>query len=374
MISGEAPMGTLRPDSLEYNEVRKASQKEYALFGELGYQITEAWQVTVGARWFKYEVDATTQLAGPLFDTVVFGDPANEIIPFRAESNDVDDDDAIFKFNTSYDISDDILAYLTVSEGYRIGGLNSVPECPDPLPSNVQNVCALPNEILIKPDKTTNYEIGMHSQFGDSLLLNGSIFYIDWDDIQLDTVTANGGLQITTNGTAAESSGIELSSQYYIQQNLWVSATYAYTNAELSKDSPGLVDGVDAFNGDRLPGTPENQAYLAAHYEMSLNDGSQLDFDWSMSYQSNVLTKVGERDFGEKMSGFSLHNVSTTWFKDEWRVSLYADNVFDEFAQTGVRTDRSFIGESGLFQMRRYYQNMARPRQVGLRVIYSFDG
>ena len=47
-----------------------------------------------------------------------------------------------------------------------------------------------------KPDKTTNYELGVHSQFGDSLRLNGSVFYIEWDDVQLDSVTQNGDIPI----------------------------------------------------------------------------------------------------------------------------------------------------------------------------------
>jgi hypothetical protein len=93
-----------------------------------------------------------------------------------------------------------------------------------------------------------------------------------------------------------------------------------------------------------------------------------------MSYQSDVLTKVGERDFGQSLSSFYLNNISATWLNDAWRVSLYADNVFDEFAQTGVRADTSFIGDSGLFTMRRYYENMVRPRQVGLKFIYNFEG
>ena len=92
-----------------------------------------------------------------------------------------------------------------------------------------------------------------------------------------------------------------------------------------------------------------------------------------MSAQSDVITKVGERAFGESMAGFALHNVSTSWINDAWRVSLYADNVFDKYAQTGVRTDTSFIGESGDFTLRRYYHNMVRPRQVGLRFVYNFE-
>lgn len=362
----------LRPDSLEFYQPITQDQKEMALFGELGYQITDAWHVTLGARWFKYEDDLEIGLALPLLDTVFFGEPQDSL-NVSTETGDADDDDVIFKFNTSYDFSDDIMGYLTVSEGYRLGGSNALFPCPNPLPPGVQNVCALPNEIAFEPDKSVNYEIGVHSQFGDSLLLNGAVFFIDWQDIQVGSVTENGDLPITTNGNDAESYGLELSGQYYIMPNLSVSAAYAYINAQLTEDALGLVGGVDAFSGDRLPGTPEDQGYVAVHYALPLNDGSELNFDWSMTAQSNVITKVGERDFGESMSSFVLNNISASWLKDEWMVSLYADNVFDEYAQTGVRADTSFIGESGLFTMRRYYRNMVRPRQVGLKFTYNFE-
>jgi len=362
----------LRPDSLEFYQKTKEEIEEQAVFGEIGYQITDAWQVTVGARWFKFEDDARQDFAVPLADTVYFGDPPDSI-NLVSQDNDVDDDDSIFKFNTSYDFTDNIMSYITVSEGYRLGGLNSVPPCTD-LVQGEQNVCALPDEVLIKSDKTTNYELGLRSQFGDSVTFNSSLFYIDWKDIQIADVTENGAIPIISNGGKARSMGIEMSGQWYITQALSVMGSYAYTDAELTDDAPGLVNGVDAFDGDRLPGTPEHQGYLAVHYALPMSDGSQVDFDWSMTASSNVITKVGERDFGEKLDGFTLHNVSATWFKDSWRVSLYADNVFDKYAETGVRADTSFIRPVDDFDLRRYYHNVVRPRQIGMRFTYSFDG
>jgi iron complex outermembrane receptor protein len=261
-----------------------------------------------------------------------------------------------------------------VSEGYRLGGINSVPPCTNPLTPG-QNVCALPDEVEIKSDTTTNYELGVHSQFGDSVILNGALYYIEWDDVQIDDVTVNGEIPITSNGGSATSQGVELSGQWYITSNLSISGSYAYTDVELTDDAPGLVGGEDAFDGDRLPGSPEHQGFLAANYAWNLNGGSQIDFDWSITATSNVLTKVGERDNGESLDGYYLHNASVTWFKDSWRVSLYGDNVFDQYAVTGVRSDRSFIGATyGDFTSRRYSVNVARPRQVGLRFIYNFDG
>ena len=362
----------LRPDSLEYYETIDQETTETAAFGELGYQITDAWQVTVGARWFKFDDDVTSGFALPLLDTVFFGDPQDSI-NINSDSADTDDDDVIFKFNTSYDFSDDIMGYLTVSEGYRLGGVNTVPACTTPLTPG-QNVCALPDEINIKSDKTTNYELGMHSQFGDSVILNAALYYIEWDDVQIDDVTVNGDIPITSNGGSATSQGVELAGQWYITPNLSIMGSYAYTDAELSDDAPGLVGGADAFDGDRLPGTPEHQGFLAANYAWNLDNGSQIDFDYSVTATSDVLTKVGERNFGESLDGYYLHNVSATWMKDSWRVTLYGDNVFDEYAVSGVRSDRSWVGETlGLFESRRYSQNVVRPRQVGMRFTYNFE-
>ncbi len=361
----------IRPDSLGFYNKLDEKITETAAFGEVSYRLTSAWQVTVGARWFKFEDDASKSFATPLYDTVFLGGDPNGL-DLRTQSNDIDDDDVIYKFNTSYDFSDDIMGYLTVSQGYRLGGINSIPPCPEPLPSGPQE-CVLPNEELIKPDTTTNYELGVHSQFGDSLILNGSLFYIDWDDVRVSDVSENGGLPIVSNGGSAESTGVEISTHWFITPNFSVTGAYSYTKAELTEDAPGLVNGEDAQSGDRLPGTPENQAFLGANYVLPMNDGSHVDFDWSMTAQSNVITKVGKHDSGESLSGFSLHNVSATWFKDGWTLALYADNVLDKYAETGLRGDVSDVRAQGDFDLRYYYHNVVRPRQVGLRFTYSFD-
>ncbi len=58
------------PD-LEYLAVSNRKFEEMALFGELGYQLTERWQVTVGARWFDYDDQFVLETSFPFFDTVL---------------------------------------------------------------------------------------------------------------------------------------------------------------------------------------------------------------------------------------------------------------------------------------------------------------
>lgn len=363
----------LRPDSLEFIQFTEETEEEQAVFGEVSYRITPAWQVTVGARWFKYDREQEVSFALPLFDTVFLGAPP-DAIALDVQNTEVDDDDIIYKFNTSYDFTDDIMAYLTISEGYRLGGSNAVPECPDPLPPNVQNVCALPDEIPIETDTTTNYEIGARTRFMDSLTLNGAVYFIDWNDVRVADVTENGDIPIFSNGGSAESKGLELSAFFTPTANLSFAGTYAYTDAELAEDVPGLVDGEDALEGDRLPGSPEHQWSLSANYIVPLQGGSELAFDYSLTGHNGVITKVGKRAAGETLDGYNLHNVSASWINDGLTLTLYADNVFDEYAETGARQDPRFISEVGLFDLRRYYHNVLRPRQIGLRFVYNFDG
>jgi outer membrane receptor protein involved in Fe transport len=373
----------LRPDSLEYYQTFKEHQKETAGFGEIGYQFTDAWQVTVGARWFKYDYEASNGLDLPLYYTVYEGRTPQDLIAPEIDTGKTDDDDVVFKINTSYQFDDEIMGYATISEGYRLGASNAIAACMGE--ADNQQLCALKDEQTFKSDTSVNYEIGVKTQFSDAVVFNAAVYYIDWEDPQLDSVTVNGALPITANGKSAESYGTELDGTWYITPDFSVTGSYAYNNAQLTEDVPGLFsspfcgDGTKedrecwGYNGDRLPGTPKHQFYLAGHYELGLNDGSQLAFDASMTAQSNVLTKAGKRDYGEKLSGFAIYNVSSTWFKDAWQVTLYVDNVFDEYTVTGVRTDTSFIRDVDQFTLRRYFQNMVRPRQAGLKFIYNFE-
>ena len=361
------------PD-LEYLALSSRTYEEMALFGELGYEITDRWQVTVGARWFDFEDDLEVQTALPFF-----ADPPGTI-ELSGNRNKTGDDDVIFKFNTSYQFSDDLMGYLTVSEGYRSGGVNSGPICEEPLPPG-QNVCLIfPDEVLVLPDTTTNYEIGLRSTWLDGrLLANLAVYFVDWQDIQVQAASENGGLGITRNGEAAESTGFEFNARWQLTDELQLAAVYSYNQAEMTEFSPGLVDGqADAFDGDRLAGSPEQQGTLLLAYARPLDNGYTIGADYSLTAVSDVYTKVGLRNNGEALGGYSLHGASVTLSRDQWSARLYADNLFDKYAITSVRRDRSYVRaiertDGSFVDSRTYFQSMLRPRTIGLEFTYKFD-
>jgi outer membrane receptor protein involved in Fe transport len=367
------PPGT--PD-LEYLATADETFEEMALFGEIGFHFTEAWQATVGARWFDYDDDVELQTAFPFF-----ADPPGDV-QLSGVRNKTGDDDVIFKFNTSYDFNDDLMAYLTVSEGYRRGGVNSGPLCTGD--SDGQSFCLAQDEVLIKPDTTTNYEVGLRSMWLDGrLIVNAAAYYIDWQDIQVLGTSATGGVPITVNGSAAESMGIELTTRWSITDHFELAANYTFNDAQLTEDAPGLVDGVDAFDGDRLAGTPEQQGTLLLAYTRPLDNGLTVTADYSLSAVSDVYTKVGLRDNGEALPGWAVHGLSFGLTDGRWSARLYADNLFDKYAVTSVRRDPSYIRRLGTgpddvvpeqqFASRTYFQSMLRPRTVGLEFNYRFD-
>ncbi len=377
----------LRPDSLEYYSVDLQDLTEWAFFGELSYDITDRWDVTFGARYYDYEFEANSAVDFPLLRTVFYGDPPDSII-LEFETAKQNDSGTLVKFNTSYDLTDDIMVYFTYSEGYRIGAGNGIAPCPEFLDPDVQFACALPDEVEYGPDETDNYEIGVRSMWLDQrLTFNGAVYYVEWKDPQLASTTENAQLPITVNGDGAESQGVELSFNWLIWDNFSLRGSYSYTKAELTELAPDLLSTVeppgfgtlrvDGEDGDRLPGSPEHQGSLYADYILPLGN-MDLSISYGITAISDVLTKTGERANGEALDGFAVHNAAVALYADSWTVALYADNLLDEFAVTGVRSDRASIQtvpdiNGDPVYTRRYYNNVLRPLTIGLRATYRFD-
>jgi outer membrane receptor protein involved in Fe transport len=348
---------------LEFYRGSTVELTETALFGEVGYDFTDRWHAAIGGRSFDYEFSQTVEVLLP------FIDPAPGTSFESAE-----DDGFLLKLNTSYDFSDDVMGYVTLSEGYRVGGVNSTTPCVLPLQGN-QNACALPDEMLIKPDMTTNFEVGVHSTLNENgLVLNAALYRIDWDDMQTLGETANGQLPITVNAGEARTQGLELALQSRGERWSFM-GSYAYNEAKLTATAVGLVDGfVDGQAGDRLSGTPEHQGSFHAGYSRPLSNGWDLDVGYGLTFRSDVLTKVGSRNNGETLGGYTVHSLSAGVSEGRWSARLFADNLTDKFAETGVRLDPSAIRNVAGFDVRRYYRYVLRPRVVGIEFRYRMGG
>lgn len=383
--------GTLRPDALEYLSADLSEVTEKALFGELTYQATDKLEFTLGTRFYRYQVDTSSAVDLPLYETV-FNGRAPDSIVLDFENTRAKDNGNLLKFNTNYKFSRDVLGYLTISEGFRIGGSNGVAACPPVIDPNKQIVCALPDEVAYEADTTTNYELGFKSSWWKNRFhFNAAIFNVDWDNAQVLGATVNGQQPITSNAGSANAKGVEIATRAMLTDDLALYATFAHTKAKLTEDAPYLFNVVDepgtplqdfydGKDGDRLPGSPETQVSFGATYTTEVLGSLLLDLSYGLTYQSDVITKVGLRADGETLPGYSLSNIAAKLSDENWSVTFYIDNLFDKYAFSAVRRDKGDIGlakfpemnSNGTALQRNYGHYLIRPRTIGLNFSYDF--
>lgn len=390
---------TDRPDALEYFSTGNDKLTESALFGEIGYDFTDKLTVTIGGRYYEYDLEAASSVDFPLFEPLSYTPQSvsqiksNPFDPALAQS----DDGFLYKFNAAYDVSDDLLVYGTISEGYRIGASNGIGECTAFDPNATQGACALapgqqfgPNpgdiaefdERQYGPDKTTNYELGFKSTLADGdLTFNGAVYYIDWSDPQLDSATVNAGLTITINAEGAESTGGELSADWQATDNLRLRGSVSFVDAKLTSDVPSLVRTItppgfatafeDGLAGDRLPGAPENQFSVFASYDYGTFHNGELKFNAGYSWQGDVLSRTGARGSSVTLDSFGIANASAVYDADSWSATFFVNNLLDEYAETGMRSTPLLNQTVNGANVRSHGAFVAPPRSIGVR--FSWD-
>lgn len=395
-----------RPDDLEYFSQAYSELEESALYGELSYEITERWSVTVGGRYYEYELQEFSAVDFPLFD---LGFEAQTLDQIKANAFDPDlgqaDDGFLFKFNTSYDLTDDALVYFTVSEGYRIGNSNGLGPCPAFDPNATQGSCALapgqqfgPNpgdvaqfdERQYGPDQTTNYEVGAKTSWmNGAVTLNGALFYVEWVDPQVSSATVNANIPITINASGAESRGVELQGAWQVSDNFGLRGSFSYTKSELTEDVPFLIRTItppgfgtafeDGQAGDRLPGSPETQFAVFGNYVIPLAGGDEVFINGGFTYQGDVLTRTGGRGQSVTLDGYGVANVAAGYDSGAWTAQLYVNNLFDEYIETGIVStplSNQIVSDvnGDPVTVRSHYATLGAPRTIGVRLRYMFGG
>lgn len=404
-----------RPDDLEYYSQAFSKLEESALFGEIGYEITDKWTVTVGGRYYQYDLESFSDVDFPLFDPGFLPVGVSSLedslrsdfaagSPNGTERTGQSDEGTLFKFNTAYQFTEDLLGYVTVSEGYRIGNQNGVAVCPDYDPNdNQQGACALlpgqqfgpgagdistRDETQYLPDTTTNYELGFKSTLaGGRVTLNGAVYYVEWTDPQLTSATVNASIPITVNADGAESKGFELSGNWLVTEDFSVRGSYSHSEASLTAPAPGLVGTIsppgfgtvllDGRDGDRLPGSPEDQFSIFGSYVHDLPSGRTLTFNGGYAWQGDVLSRTGDLGGGLTLGSYGVANASAVYDAGKWQATLFVNNLFDEYYETGVVSSPLFNqvltdADGGPVFTRSFYTYVGAPRAIGIRASYKF--
>lgn len=324
--------------------------ESFAIFGSISYDFTDRFSVILGGRqtWEDRTLVSFEQMD---FESV-FGFPL-----LASTGSAPSSEDSYESFTPSvtlkFDATDDVMLYATASKGFRSGGFND----------SLGDLSG----ISFGPETLWNYEGGVKSTwFDDRLLLNGTIFQMEWDDIQLsadDPTTPALFDPRTINAGRAESTGFELETVAVITPSFSIDASYLALDAEYKEGT--LLDGTPL---DKIPGAADYTLSLNGTYVQPIGDSLDLTFRAEYYHQGDVALAADQTVPEAFQDSYGLFGGRITLAPNDerWEVALWGKNLLDEDYNVGVFNllTNPFVGQ--------YFNALGAPKTYGAAVRINF--
>jgi len=381
--------------------------RDYAVFGELSFDILPTLTLTGGIRVYRYDnsligffgfgrnpagppfngagssrtgvagcYTTTGQIlrdnpGGTLLPAAVPGSPCTDLADFdngRLVPKRQDGTGITHRVNLTWNVTPRHLLYATWSSGFRPGGINRRATVPP-----------------YDEDTLTNYEIGFKTTWTGGLRINGAVFWQDWRKFQFSFLGANSFTEIH-NGPDARIKGAELELNWRPPGSGFnFAASAAYTDARTRRNlclvddptftcevAPGIFL-ISSPAGTRLPVTPRFKFAAVARYEFGLAGGT-AHAQAAVAHQSSASPDIRRLIFQPGTGNaidpsvatgrLAAYTTADFAFGIEWSrfsAELFLENAFDEraqltrFQQCGQCFDRPYIVTN-------------TPRTIGVRV------
>lgn len=337
--TSSAALSQLSPSrSRIYDEDRNDGLDDIAVFGEVGFDLTDRLTATAGVRYFRfdYNVDSTVVQAGQ-DRRFVARDTYNGLAP---------------KLALAYRLGGQVNLYAQITEGYRSGGYNTA----GPIGQTFTDTSGSPAREY-QPDELWNYEIGAKSSLlGGRASARIALFHSSWTDIQSDQFLPS-GLGYAVNVGNGANDGLEVEATWRISQALEI-----WGNAVI--DDPRITNPNARFDskGDSgLPGVPGFSANAAIRYLRSLPEGALASFEANLAYVgSSRLTFDAQDQMGDYFTG----RIAAALSHDAWSVTAFVDNPFDNRANTFSFGDPFRLANTNIV-------TPLRPRTLGITIRFS---
>nr|WP_137676898.1 TonB-dependent receptor [Parerythrobacter lutipelagi] len=350
---------------------------QFAIFGEGTYALTDAFDVTVGARYYDFKEERVIT-SGGLFAN---GD--------TGQRDTTRSDGFSPRILLSYDVSDALTLNAQASKGFRLGGVN------DPLNAILCDGGAPngPDRQLFGgfqdySDETLwNYEVGAKAQ-GSGFYANVAGFYNDIKNLQVTLDAGSCSSRIVFNVPEAHSMGVEAEVGLTPVDGLDLVFSGSWIEAEFDTTLPGaLTTATGIREGNRLPSVPEFQFSASGSYEWPVGDAADAYLSASFTHVGSRFTQPADQEnnprtfvhglpFGGapatasttvdlELPDYQLLNLSAgVDFDSGLSLVAYVNNVFDENALLSFDRERGGRARLGY--------RVGTPRTFGLTARQSF--
>ena len=327
---------------LAYSQARQdvtLDNTSIALYGQATYALTDRLNLTLGIRRSDDEKDFTTQMItntpGYPFVAAPFTLPQT----LKFDSTDP-------KVSVDYAITDNSMAYITYSSGYKSGGVTFATW------AEAGNVGGFEEEHL------DSLEIGYKARLmNNRMQLNLAAYQYDYTDQQVQSiVVVNGAPQgLTDNAAESDMKGVELEMSYLLTDALKVDVNYFYQDA--------VFEDYADKTGNPMQFAPENAYTVALSYAPDLGNNLQMRAEYS--YKDEFQFDAGNRDISLEPEHDVVNLTASMDLGDSVSLRLFCNNCSDELIRTQVTTFATSQGGGG--------RSIYGPgRRYGAEITYNF--
>lgn len=243
---GRPPDDATAPLTLVYDEDRRDTIQEAALYGEASWRFAPGWTASAGGRAFNTDLKVTSRIGG-----APPTQPRN-IDQGRSFAG------VTTKASLQYQFDDQgPLIYGLFADGYRPGGVNT---------TNFLSI--RPERTLYDPDRLQNFELGAKGVFLDRrLVLRAAVYYDLWTNIQSDQYRPS-GLAYTANVGDSNIKGLEAEASYDTGTGVTIQANALNSEPKFTRVNPDFAGAL----GSGLPGAPRWSGGVMVRYDRPLPD------------------------------------------------------------------------------------------------------
>jgi iron complex outermembrane receptor protein len=324
-----------------------------SVFGNATWQLTGKLALTAGARWQREDKSSVIVNAAnhsrPTLITVIFA-------PAGASANLSRDTDGLsWNLSGQYQWFENVMTYASASKGFKSGGFNAL-------------FHATPGASREFDDESVvNYELGAKTTLADDRIrLNASIFRAEYDDFQ-----SAGFVSLrfrVNNAEQVKVSGLELDVEALVGDNLTLSTSISYADAEYGLYTGGachfdrVPDSADGtacvLTGSSLPFAPKLKTWLNVEYERRSSVGTvYLGADWTWTDRHNTNATLDPRHVQAR---YSLLNLRGGLRFGRFDMSAWVKNLRDETFVMQNGPTNLFPGDPAFAQF------LGAPRSYGV--------
>jgi iron complex outermembrane receptor protein len=335
-----------------YPDVRNKTDAG-ALFGQATYAVTDRLRVTAGLRYSREKREGFFHqtVTDPL--GILTQIPGGAVIDVGSRGSKTWSAWTP-KLGVDFDVAPDVMAYASITRGFKSGGFN-----------------LLGAGETFQPEFIWNYEAGLKSTLLDRRLrMNLAMFYYDYTDLQVNRFNpATGGSTSTvTNAAAAHIKGFEAEIQSSVATGLDLDFSMALLDAKFGQFLTSNPDAPDPFqllnlNGNTLPRAPKFTAGAGLQYELPVG-GRTLTLRGEARYQGHLWFDQFNSPRVEQ-DAYTVTNAFATLESADrsWHVRLYGRNLTDRLYKQSVVRATSVVGTLNFW---------GAPRTYGVEIGYQY--